>query len=29
MKRYIGDRTIDGIAVTVDGQPLSTHYDQL
>lgn len=29
MKRYIGDRTIDGIAVTVDGQPLSPHYDQL
>ena len=29
MKRYTGDRTIDGIAVTVDGQPLSPHYDQL
>ena len=29
MKRYIGDRTIDGIAVTVDGQPLSPYYDQL
>ncbi|MEI9924218.1 MAG: DUF6166 domain-containing protein [Bradyrhizobium sp.] len=29
MKKYIGDRTIDGIAVTVDGQPLSPHYDQL
>ena len=29
MKRYIGDRTIDGIAVTVDGQPLSAYYDQL
>src|ERR1700733_6223329 len=29
MKRYIGDRTIDGIAVTVDGRPLSPHYDQL
>ena len=29
MKNYIGDRTIDGIAVTVDGQPLSPYYDQL
>jgi hypothetical protein len=29
MKHYIGDRTIDGISVTVDGQPLSPHYDQL
>ena len=29
MKRYIGDRTIDGISVTVDGQPLSPYYDQL
>jgi Family of unknown function (DUF6166) len=29
MKKYIGDRTIDGIAVTVDGQPLSPYYDQL
>jgi hypothetical protein len=29
MKKYIGDRTIDGIAVTVDGQPLSPFYDQL
>ncbi len=29
MKIYIGDRTIDGIAVTVDGQPLSPYYDQL
>jgi hypothetical protein len=29
MKRYHGDRTIDGIAVTVDGQPLATHTDQL
>jgi hypothetical protein len=29
MKRYMGDRTIDGIAVTVDGQPLPTYYDQL
>jgi hypothetical protein len=29
MKHYAGDRTIDGISVTVDGQPLSPHYDQL
>jgi hypothetical protein len=29
MKHYAGDRTIDGILVTVDGQPLSPHYDQL
>jgi hypothetical protein len=29
MKKYIGDRTIDGIAVTIDGQPLSPYYDQL
>ena len=29
MKKYIGDRTIDGIAVTVDSQPLSPYYDQL
>jgi hypothetical protein len=29
MKKYIGDRTIDGIAVTVDGEPLSPYYDQL
>jgi Family of unknown function (DUF6166) len=29
MKKYIGDRTIDGIAVTVDGQPLSPYYDHL
>ena len=29
MKHYFGDRTIDGISVTVDGQPLSPHYDQL
>jgi hypothetical protein len=25
MKRYHGDRTIDGIRVTVDGAPLPTH----
>jgi uncharacterized protein DUF6166 len=29
MKHYAGDRTIDGISVTVDGQPLSPYYDQL
>jgi hypothetical protein len=29
MKHYAGDRTIDGISVTVDGQPLPPHYDQL
>jgi hypothetical protein len=29
MKHYIGDRTIDGISVTVDGAPLSPAYDQL
>jgi hypothetical protein len=29
MKHYAGDRTIDGISVTVDGRPLSPHYDQL
>ncbi|KWV51521.1 hypothetical protein AS156_12900 [Bradyrhizobium macuxiense] len=29
MANYTGDRTIDGIAVLVDGQPLSPHYDQL
>jgi Family of unknown function (DUF6166) len=29
MKHYAGDRTIDGISVTVDGQPLSPRYDQL
>ena len=29
MKTYTGERTIDGIAVTVDGEPLSTHYEQL
>ena len=29
MKTYAGERTIDGISVLVDGQPLSPHYDQL
>jgi Family of unknown function (DUF6166) len=29
MKRYVGDRTIDGISVLADGLPLSPHYDQL
>jgi hypothetical protein len=27
MKRYEGDRTIDGVVVTVDGEPLDTHCD--
>jgi hypothetical protein len=27
MKRFHGDRTIDGIAVTVDGQPLDERAD--
>jgi hypothetical protein len=27
MKTYSGDRTIDGIKVTVDGQPLDERYD--
>jgi hypothetical protein len=27
MKIYEGKRTIDGLVVTVDGQPLSEHYD--
>lgn len=27
MKTYIGDRTIDGIQVTVDGKPLDPHAD--
>ena len=27
MKTYKGDRTIDGIAVTVDGQPLDERHD--
>ena len=29
MASYTGDRTIDGISVQVDGEPLSPHYDQL
>jgi uncharacterized protein DUF6166 len=29
MKHYAGDRTIDGISVTVDGRPLPAYYDQL
>ena len=28
MKKYTGERTIDGISVRVDGQPLSPHTDQ-
>jgi hypothetical protein len=27
MKTYEGRRTIDGLRVTVDGKPLSEHYD--
>ena len=27
MKAYEGKRTIDGLVVTVDGRPLSEHYD--
>jgi hypothetical protein len=27
MKVYQGKRTIDGLVVTVDGQPLSEHYE--
>src|ERR1700684_951439 len=27
MKRYEGKRTIDGLVVTVDGQPLAEHYE--
>jgi hypothetical protein len=27
MKTYEGRRTIDGLVVTVDGRPLSEHYD--
>ena len=27
MKHYQGRRTIDGIIVTVDGEPLDTRYD--
>jgi len=29
MKKYTGERTIDGISVLVDGKPLSPHYDRL
>jgi len=29
MKHYAGERTIDGIAVTVDGAKLATHIDRL
>ena len=29
MKRHTGGRTIDGISVLVDGEPLSPHADQL
>ena len=29
MKRYTGERTIDGISVLVDGEPLSPRTDQL
>ena len=27
MKTYQGNRTIDGLVVTVDGMPLSEHYE--
>lgn len=27
MKTYEGKRTMDGLVVTVDGQPLSEHYE--
>ena len=27
MKRYVGDRTIDGVKVTVDGAPLDPGVD--
>ena len=27
MKTYVGDRTIDGVVVTVDGEPLAEHAD--
>jgi hypothetical protein len=27
MKMYQGKRTIDGLVVTVDGEPLSEHYE--
>lgn len=29
MKKYTGERTIDGISVLVDGKALSPHYDEL
>lgn len=29
MKKYIGERTIDGISVLVDGKPLLPRYDVL
>src|ERR1700746_14079 len=29
MKRYTGERTIDGISVLVDGEPLSPHVNQV
>jgi Family of unknown function (DUF6166) len=29
MKKYTGERTIDGISVLVDGKPLSPQYDEL
>ncbi|UGY01923.1 DUF6166 domain-containing protein [Bradyrhizobium quebecense] len=29
MASYAGDRTIDGISVLADGEPLSPYYDQL
>lgn len=29
MKKYTGERTIDGISVLVDGKPLSPYYDRL
>jgi hypothetical protein len=29
MKKYAGERTIDGISVVVDGKPLSPHADRL
>ncbi|TXJ13157.1 MAG: hypothetical protein E6Q28_12115 [Afipia sp.] len=28
MTHYVGDRTIDGIAVSADGKPLPPYYDQ-
>ena len=27
MKTYVGDRTIDGVKVTVDGKPLDPHLE--